>query len=70
MILLAFYSQAEMMMWGSKIEALIAQRNTARANKDWASADSARDQLNALNIILEDGPKEPLGERLVVDKTL
>ena len=41
----------------AKIEALIAQRNTARANKDWAAADSARDQLNALNIILEDGPQ-------------
>ena len=38
-----------------KIEALIKQRNDARANKDWASADDARDQLAALNIILEDG---------------
>ena len=40
-----------------KIEALILQRNTARTNKDWASADDARDQLAALNIVLEDGPK-------------
>jgi len=38
-----------------KIEALIKQRNDARANKDWASADDARDQLAALNIVLEDG---------------
>ena len=39
-----------------QIEALIKQRNDARANKDWASADDARDQLAALNIVLEDGP--------------
>tara|TARA_R110001583_G_scaffold28426_5_gene100921 strand:+ start:2540 stop:3934 length:1395 start_codon:yes stop_codon:yes gene_type:complete len=37
------------------IEALIKQRNDARANKDWPSADDARDKLAALNIILEDG---------------
>jgi len=36
------------------IEALIKQRNDARTNKDWASADDARDKLNAMNIILED----------------
>ncbi|MEG1652814.1 MAG: cysteine--tRNA ligase, partial [Hafnia sp.] len=39
------------------IEALIKQRNDARAAKDWAMADSARDQLNALGIVLEDGPQ-------------
>lgn len=39
----------------SMIEALIKQRNDARANKDWASADDARDKLAALNIVLEDG---------------
>lgn len=37
------------------IEALIKARNDARANKDWAAADQARDALNALNIELEDG---------------
>ena len=36
------------------IEALIAQRNQARADKNWALADDARDKLNAMNIILED----------------
>ncbi|WP_371188808.1 cysteine--tRNA ligase [Thalassotalea maritima] len=36
------------------IEQLIEQRNTARANKDWAEADDARDKLKAMNIILED----------------
>lgn len=38
----------------AEIEALIKQRNDARANKDWAMADDARDKLAALNIILED----------------
>jgi len=37
------------------IEALIKQRNDARSNKDWASADDARDKLAALQIVLEDG---------------
>ena len=36
------------------IEALIVQRNQARADKDWALADDARDKLNAMNIVLED----------------
>lgn len=40
-----------------QIEALIKQRNEARANKDWAAADAARDQLNAMEIVLEDGPQ-------------
>ena len=39
----------------AEIEALIVQRNTARVNKDWASADDARDKLAALNVVLEDG---------------
>ncbi|MDP4985140.1 cysteine--tRNA ligase [Pseudoalteromonas tunicata] len=38
----------------AQIEALIAQRNQARADKNWALADDARDKLNAMNIILED----------------
>lgn len=38
----------------AEIEALITQRNTARANKDWAAADAARDALVAKGIILED----------------
>ncbi|MBS9431775.1 cysteine--tRNA ligase [Photorhabdus luminescens] len=41
----------------AKIEALIKQRNDARKNKDWALADSARNQLNEMGIELEDGPQ-------------
>ena len=38
----------------AEIETLIAKRNTARANKDWAAADAARDALTAKGIIVED----------------
>ena len=39
---------------GEKIEALIAQRNQARADKDWSLSDKIRDELSAMNIVLED----------------
>lgn len=39
----------------AEIEALIKQRNDARASKDWAMADKARDRLNEMGIVLEDG---------------
>lgn len=41
----------------AQIEALIAERNRARTEKDWAAADVARDGLNALGVIMEDGPE-------------
>ncbi|KLV11303.1 cysteine--tRNA ligase [Photobacterium ganghwense] len=41
----------------AEIEALIQQRLDARAAKDWAAADEARDKLAAMGIILEDGPQ-------------
>ncbi len=41
----------------AEIESLIKQRNEARAAKDWALADAARDRLNEMNIVLEDGPQ-------------
>ncbi len=39
-----------------EIENLIAQRNEARKNKDWALADKIRDDLKARGIILLDTP--------------
>jgi cysteinyl-tRNA synthetase len=36
------------------IEGLIKQRNSARANKDWAESDRVRDLLADSGIILED----------------
>jgi len=37
-----------------KIEGLIKARNDARASKDWAAADAARDELTAMGVVLED----------------
>ena len=42
-----------------EIDALIAQRQQARADKDWAAADKIRDQLAAMSVVLEDGPTGP-----------
>ena len=36
------------------IDGLIEQRNTARAEKNWAMADEIRDELTALDVIVED----------------
>lgn len=38
----------------AEIEALIAERNQARADKNWPAADAARDKLTALGIVVED----------------
>ncbi|MEN8189715.1 MAG: cysteine--tRNA ligase [Thermodesulfobacteriota bacterium] len=40
-----------------EIEALIAERNDARQNKDWARSDEIRDHLLASRIELNDGPE-------------
>ena len=39
------------------IERLIAERAQARKNKDWARADEIRDELSAMNILIEDRPE-------------
>lgn len=41
----------------SEIEALIEQRQEARKNKDWATADKIRDDLKARGIIIKDTPQ-------------
>ncbi len=38
----------------AKIEALIAKRGEARANRDWVTADAIRDELKAMHIIIKD----------------
>lgn len=41
----------------AEIEALIEQRQQARANKDWATADRIRDELKEKGITLKDTPQ-------------
>lgn len=41
----------------AQIEALIEERNSARASKEWGRADAARDKLAAMGITLLDGPE-------------
>ena len=51
-----FAAGADGDMSGDDIEALIAQRNEARAAKDFQKADAIRDQLADAGVIIEDGP--------------
>jgi cysteinyl-tRNA synthetase len=39
-----------------EFDAIAKRRETARAAKDWAAADAARDEATARGIVLEDGP--------------
>ncbi len=41
----------------AEIDALIAARAKARAEKNWAAADAIRDKLKEMNIVLEDTPQ-------------
>ncbi len=41
----------------AEVEALLEQRAAARAAKDWPEADRIRDRLNALNVVVMDGPQ-------------
>ncbi|MBU3974161.1 MAG: cysteine--tRNA ligase [Alphaproteobacteria bacterium] len=40
-----------------EVEALLEQRAAARAGKDWPEADRIRGRLNALNVVVMDGPQ-------------
>ena len=46
------------------IEALIAARAQARNDRDWALADQIRDELSALNVVVEDGGASGSGWRI------
>jgi len=47
----------------AEIESLVKERNDARARKDWKAADAARNKLNELGIVLEDGPNGTVWRR-------
>lgn len=43
-----------------RVEALLADRESARNSKDWARADEIRDELASMRVIVEDGPDGPI----------
>ena len=45
------------------IEDLVARRQAARDAKDWAAADSLREELSALGVVVEDTPAGPIWHR-------
>lgn len=47
------------------IEQLIKERETARSEKDWATADALRDQLTQMHVRLEDNPEGTRWRRVV-----
>ena len=51
------YNQQDDQLLDDEVEKLIAARNEARKNKDWATADRIRDELKARHIVLEDTPQ-------------
>ena len=49
-----FESKGAGVLSAEAIETLLAQRNTAKAQKDFASADAIRNELNAAGVVIED----------------
>lgn len=45
------------------VEDLVAKRQAAREAKDWATADSLRDELSAMGVVVEDTPSGPVWHR-------
>jgi cysteinyl-tRNA synthetase len=46
-----------------RIDALVARREEARSNKDWAEADRIREALAAEGVVIEDTPEGPRWRR-------
>ena len=43
-----------------KVEALLERRTSARESKNWGEADSIRDELNEMGVVVEDTPDGPV----------
>jgi cysteinyl-tRNA synthetase len=52
-----FYGEDENKSLAEEVEALIAARQAARKDKNWAEADRIRDRIKELGILLEDTPQ-------------
>ena len=44
----------------NQVEELIARRTKARSEKDWDAADSIRDELSSLGVVVKDTPEGPI----------
>ena len=53
---LGLFSKTEQKPLDDEIEAMIEERNKARAEKNWAKADEIRDKLKEMHIVLKDTP--------------
>jgi len=47
----------------ARVQALLAEREAARARKDWKRSDEIRDEFLALGIVIEDTPAGPVWRR-------
>ena len=54
--ILGLFTKSRKNSLDSEIEALIEERNKARAEKNWAKADEIRDKLKQMHIVLKDTP--------------
>jgi cysteinyl-tRNA synthetase len=45
--------------WPAEVISLADRREVARKARDWKQADSLRDELLALGVVVEDGPQGP-----------
>ena len=52
-----FYASDDLSSLDKEVEELIAARQSARKEKNWAEADKIRDRLNEMGIILKDTPQ-------------
>lgn len=57
-------AEAEEEALPAEVEELVAVRSEARAAKDWARADEARDKLAELGYVVKDTPQGPQVERI------
>ena len=54
----AWFSSAQpVQVDAAEVESLIEERRSARARKDWQTADVVREKLTAMGVILMDGPQ-------------
>jgi cysteinyl-tRNA synthetase len=61
--LVAAVPAAEAFESDPRIDALLAERQQARADKDWAAADRIRDALDAEGVEIVDTPEGPRWRR-------